>query len=266
MKNTQNHSVRSSKRFQLDELASFDEWPLYKYFFYRKLERGSKIYNDLILKFWSEVLIVTEKLGHYIEDNNIKLLYLVNTNSNPGNISLALALVFLSEYLGIPVINNNHDFYWEGGNSEVDLQKNGAKPGPRDHFFKNHRIGEVFSLIERVFPWESRTWFSVNINHLQSRVLINEHGHNPANISQIGTEINFEKFNKIQDDEGKRMVFHQLATIFGNGEKLVPIYSISTILEKKWGFYNFSISGRYESRITIQAFRRTLIVLTHLTI
>jgi len=222
------------KRFQLDELSSFDEWPLYKYFFYQKLERGSKIYNDLILKFWSEVLIVTEKLGHYIEDNNIKLLYLVNTNSNPGNISLALALVFLSEILGIPVINNNHDFYWEGGKSEIDLQKNGDKPGPRDHFFKNYHIGEVFSIIERVFPWESRTWFSVNINHLQSRVLINEHGHNPANIAQIGTEINFEKFNKIQDGEGKGEVFHQLATIFGNGEKLIPIYSISKILEKKW--------------------------------
>lgn len=223
-----------ANRFQLDELASFDEWPLYKYFFHQKLERGSKIYNDLILKFWSEVLNVTEKLGHYIEDNNIKLLYLVNTNSNPGNISLALALIFISEFLGIPVINNNHDFYWEGGNSEVDLQKNGAKPGPRDHFYKNYHIGEVFSIIERVYPWESRTWFSVNINHLQSRVLINEHGHNPANIAQIGTEINFEKFNKIQNAEGKRMVFHQLATIFGNGEELIPIYSISKILEKKW--------------------------------
>ena len=51
------------KRFQLDELASFDDWPLYEYFFFQKLERGNSIYNDLILKLWSEVLIITEKLG-----------------------------------------------------------------------------------------------------------------------------------------------------------------------------------------------------------
>ncbi len=95
---------------------------LYEYFFFQKLERGNRIYNDLILNLWSEVLIVTEKLGHYIEDNNIKLLYLINTNSNPGNISLALALVFISELLGIPVLNNNHDFYWEGGHSEIDIK------------------------------------------------------------------------------------------------------------------------------------------------
>ncbi len=222
-----------AKRFQLDELAGFDDWPLYEYFFFKKLERGNKIYNDLILKLWSEVLIVTEKLGHYFEDNNIKLLYLVNTNSNPGNISLALALVFISEFLGIPVINNNHDFYWEGGNSEIDIQIKGVPPGPRDHFFKNYHLGEVFSVIESIFPWESRTWLSVNINHIQCRELINEHGHNPANIAQIGTEINFEKFNKIQDDEGKKEVFRQLAAIFGNYGKLIPVISISNLLETK---------------------------------
>ena len=84
-----------AKRFQLDELASFDDWPLYEFFFFKKLKRGSKLYNDLILKLWAEVLIISEKLGRYIEENNIRLLYLVNTNSNPGNIALALAVVFI---------------------------------------------------------------------------------------------------------------------------------------------------------------------------
>ncbi len=221
------------KRFQLDELASFDDWPLYECFFFQKLERGNRIYNDLILKLWSEVLIVTEKLGHYIEDNNIKLLYLINTNSNPGNISLALALVFISEFLGIPVINNNHDFYWEGGHSEIDIQTKGVKPGPRDHFFKNYHLGEVFSIIERIFPWESRTWLSVNINHIQCRELINEHGLNPANIAQIGTEIELEKFNIVKNDEGKKEVLRQLAAIFGNYGKFIPVNSISNLLKRK---------------------------------
>lgn len=221
-----------TRRFQLGELVGFDDWHLYEYFFFKKLERGSKTYNDLILKFWSEVLTISEKLGRYIEDNNIKLLYLINTNSNPGNISLALAIVFISEFLSIPVINNNHDFYWEGGNSEIDIQSNKVKPGPRDHFFKNYHLGEVFSIIERIFPWESRTWLSVNINHIQSRELIYEHGHNPANIAQVGTVIEFEKFNKL-DDEGKKEVLRQLSAIFGNYGDLVPVVSIAKLLKRK---------------------------------
>ena len=204
------------RRFQLDELASFDDWPLYEYFFYKRLERGNEAYNDLILKFWTEVLVIAEKLGHYIEDNHIQLLYLINTNSNPGNISLALAIVFISEIMGIPVINNNHDFYWEGGHSEIDIQIKGVKPGPRDHFFKNHHLGEVFSILEMIYPWESRNWLSVNINEIQSEKLINKHGQNPANITQIGTVIEFEKFNKIKSEEGKKEVLHQLSAMFGN--------------------------------------------------
>jgi hypothetical protein len=222
-----------SRLFQLDELASFDDWNLYEYFFFQKLERGNKVYNDLILKFWKEVLEITEKLGQYIEDNNIKLMYLINTNSNPGNISLALANVFISEFLGIPVISNNHDFYWEGGHSEIDIQTKGVKPGPRDHFFKNYHLGEVFSIIEMIFPWDSRTWLSVNINELQCEELINQHGHNPANTAKISTAIEFEEFNKIKDDEGKKEVLHQLSAIFGNYGNHVSVSSISKLLKRK---------------------------------
>jgi len=221
-----------TKRFQLDELVSFDDWHLYEFFFFKKLERGRKIYNELILKLWSEVLIISEKLGHYIQDNNIKLLYLVNTNANPGNISLALAVVFVSEFLGIPVINNNHDFYWEGGHSEIDIQIHGVKPGPRDHFFNNYHLGEVFSIFETIYPWESRTWLSLNINNIQCNKLINEHGHNPANIAQIGTAIELEKFNTIKNEEEKNEVFRQLSAIFGNYGELVPVSSISKLLKR----------------------------------
>ncbi|MDH3257514.1 MAG: hypothetical protein OEM27_07840, partial [Nitrospinota bacterium] len=147
--------------------------------------------------------------------------------------SLALAIVFISEFFGIPVINNNHDFYWEGGSSEIDIQKKGVKPGPRDHFFKNYHLGEVFSLIEVLFPWESRTWLSANINHIQCRELINEHGHNPANIAQIGTAIEIEKFNQVKDAEGKKEVLRQLSAIFGNYGDLVPVSSISKLLKRK---------------------------------
>ncbi len=132
--------VPGAKQYQLDELLAFDDWDLYNDFFYEKLERGSEVYNSLITRFWSQVLGIVEKLAIYIEDHNIGLLYLLNTNSNPGNVSEALAFVLISELMEIPVINNNHDFYWEFGNSEIDLKEKGLKPGPRYHFFKNYHL------------------------------------------------------------------------------------------------------------------------------
>lgn len=221
-----------AKRFQLDELASFDNWALYYDFFYQKLERGGEVYNELISKFWNEVLVIAEKLGQYIEDNDIRLLYLINTNSNPGNVSLALALVFISEYLGIPVLCNNHDFYWEGGHSEIEIQTQGTMPGPRDHFFTNYHLGEVFSILEVIYPWESRSWLSVNINEAQSVQLINVHGHNPANVVRIDTAMDFKKFHKVNDKNRKKETFRQLAAILDGHEGNVTTCSIASVLER----------------------------------
>ena len=124
-----------TERFQLDELASFNDWGLYKDFFYEKLERGSKAYNRLIKKFWNEVLVIAEKLGRYFEENDIKLLYIININSNPGNISLALALVFVSEMLGIPVVCNNHDFFLGRRPQRNRASKKGSRSGTQGSFF-----------------------------------------------------------------------------------------------------------------------------------
>jgi len=157
----------SYKTKQIPEMDGFDNWPLYDDFFRIKMERGSKEYNALISKFWNEVLVIVEKLGSYIEQNNINLLYLVNVNSNPGNVSLSLATVLISEYLGIPVINNSHDFYWESGNREVEIQTKGLERGARDFFYHNSHVGEFFSVIEVLFPWNSRSWMNVNINNIQ---------------------------------------------------------------------------------------------------
>jgi len=78
----------------IPEMEAFDAWPLYKDFFQIKMERGSKEYNDLISKFWKEVLVLVEKLGSYIEEHDISLLYLINVCSNPGNVSLAIGNSF----------------------------------------------------------------------------------------------------------------------------------------------------------------------------
>ena len=204
----------SITRHTIKEISGFDNWKLYEPFFTTKMERGSDEYNKLIKLFWKDTCGIVEKLGSYIEEKNIKLLYLVNVCSNPGNVSLSLASALLSEYLRIPVINNNHDFYWEGGHSKIDLETKDLKSGPRDFFFTNSNVGEFFSQIEVLFPWESRHWLTVNINRNQSEHVINRNGHNPANVNEIGTAVDTERYttlNKRKKINAFLQVHHMLA-------------------------------------------------------
>ncbi len=216
---------------EIKEMDGFDNWPLYDDFFKIKMERGSTEYNDLILKFWKEVLILVEKLGRYIEEENIALLYLINVCSNPGNVSLALATVLISEYLGIPVINNNHDFYWEGGNREVEIKKKGLKKGPRDFFFHNAHVGEFFSVIDVIYPWESRSWLNVNINKLQHTHLVNIKGHNPANSAMIGTAVD----TKLKQMSTRDIIkaFMQMASIFANKKETITVHTAAHHIKSK---------------------------------
>ena len=205
------------------EMEAFDAWPLYDDFFRKKMERGNEAYNNLIGKFWQEVLVLVEKLGSYIEEHDISLLYLINVCSNPGNVSLALATVLISEYLGIPVINNNHDFYWEGGNREVEIKKKGFKKGPRDFFFHNAHVGEFFSVIEMIYPWESRSWMNVNINKIQQNHLIDINGHNPANVALLGTAVDTKMHQMSKRDVIK--AFMQVSTIFANKKDTITVHT-----------------------------------------
>ena len=215
----------------IPEMEAFDAWPLYKDFFKIRMERGSQEYNDLIGKFWKEVLVLVEKLGNYIEENDISLLYLINVCSNPGNVSLALATVIISEYLGLPVINNSHDFYWEGGNREVDIKKKGLKKGPRDFFFHNAHVGEFFSLIEMVYPWESRSWMNVNINKIQQNHLININGQNPANVALLGTAVDIKTHQMSKRDIIK--AFMQVSSIFANKKDTITVHTAAKHTESE---------------------------------
>ncbi|MCH8317048.1 MAG: glycosyltransferase, partial [Bacteroidetes bacterium] len=219
----------SIRQHIIKEMAGFDQWNLYNDFFFTKLQRGSKQYNELISKFWKEVLIITEKLGKVIEKNNIQLLYLINVCSNPGNVSLALSVVLISEYLGIPVINNNHDFYWEAGNRKEDIINKGLKPGPRDFFFTNDHLGEFFSQIEVLYPWESRSWMTVNINKNQSDHVIEQNGHNPANVCEIGTAVDTKIFTTITK-RNKIKAFQQVQAILSNYKKNLQVFTPAEVI------------------------------------
>lgn len=221
-----------TRRFKIEEAKGFDEWKLYKDFFFTRLERGSKEYNALILKFWDEVMTITEKLGSYIEKNDIRQLFLVNVCSNPGNVSLALSTVLVSEYLGLPVISNNHDFYWEGGNKAADLKIKNIKPGPRDFFFTNSHLGEFFSQLEVLYPWESRSWLSVNINQKQTEHIIKENGHNVANTALLGTAVDTAEYTNTSKRK-QINTFHQFEQILSRYKKTLVGYSVKDVIENK---------------------------------
>jgi glycosyltransferase involved in cell wall biosynthesis len=215
----------------IPELAGFDDWELYQDFYFNKLDRGSHTYNELIQKLWQQTLVIIEKLGRYIEEEGIKLFFVINVCSNPGNVAFALALVLLSEFLKIPVINNNHDFYWEGGKNKIEREKEGSKQGPRDFFFTNDHLGEFFSIIELLFPWQARHWIQVNINSGQSENLIRLKGHNPVNVMEIGTAVNTRQFTK--NDKRKNInAFLQLEKMLSRYQAKLVSYSPEDVLER----------------------------------
>jgi len=218
------------KRFEMKEMRGFDDWDLYRDFYFTKLERGSPEYNALILRLWKQVNKICKKLGQYIEDNEISLLYIINVCSNPGNVAYSLALVLISEYLGIPVINNNHDFYWEGGNRPIDVKLKRASKGPRDFFFTNSDIGEFFSIIDMIFPWESRSWINVNINKGQTDHLIRINGHNPANVCEISTAVDTDVYLNISKRQ-KINAYVQFEKILSHYKKTLIGYSVKDVIQ-----------------------------------
>jgi len=219
------------KQKEIPELAGFDDWELYRDFYFSKLERGSSVYNQLIRKLWQQTLVIIDKLGRYIEEEGINLLYAINVCSNPGNVAFALATVLLSEFLKIPVINNNHDFYWEGGMCKTDRKKEGSKQGPRDFFFTNCHLGEFFTVLEMLYPWQSRSWINVNINRGQSEHLVRQKGHNPANVMEIGTAVDTTQFTK--SDKRKNInTFLQLEKILSRYQPKLVSYSAEDVLER----------------------------------
>lgn len=219
-------------KYEIPQIQGFNDWKFYRDFYFTHLERGSEDYNRLIREFWDEILLITEKLSRYIYEQEIELVYLVNVCSNPGNVSLSMAMILVSELMGIPVINNNHDFYWEGGSRRGLLSTKQKDKGPRDFFFTNAHIGEFFTIIEMVFPWESRFWINVNINRSQTNHLINVNGINPANVMEIGTAVDTSVYRNI-DKRKKINAFIQFEKILSRYRDKLVAYSVEDVLDSR---------------------------------
>lgn len=218
-------------KHRIESMDGFDCWPMYRAFFGRRLERGSPLYNKLIRDFWAAVLDLCEQLGRVVEANEIELLYLVNVNSNPGNPALALATVLVADRLDLPVINNGHDFYWESGHGAVERRALGLPRGARDHFFTNASVGEVFSLIEVLYPWDARNWLTVCINAEQVETVSERFGINPANVAEVCTGIDMDRYAPMARERMKE-AWRQLGEIFQGTRPRLRAVAATTVIEK----------------------------------
>lgn len=223
---------KESRQCEIPILQGFGDWGLFNEFFKQELIPNTPHAQQLLQRFWQETLQIVEQLGQYIEENDIQLLYLLNICSNPGNVSLSLATVLLSEYLQIPVINNNHEFYWEGGHSSQEIKQKSLKRGPRDFFFTNAHISEFFTIIEQLYPWESQYWFNLNINYNQTYHLIKQQGHNPIRVSEIGTAIDTNQF-VIRSKRATLYAQGQVEAMFKHYGTKLYLQTPTRILEKK---------------------------------
>ncbi len=163
-------------------LQGFEAWgEPYRLLFHTKLDKADENYNELPLQIWAETKQICYDLLDYIEEHDIELILAANVASNPGNLSLTLALVIMSELYSLNVISTNHDFYWEG----ISGPRSRKKTAPRDHFYKNAHLGVMFSIIEMIYPWSSAKWFHVNRHLTQSNTLISTLGFNPFNVREF---------------------------------------------------------------------------------
>jgi hypothetical protein len=204
----------------LPSLDGFDRWPLYSDFFSTRLKRGGSSYNRLIENLWEQTLQIVDELGRLIEAQDIGLLFLINTHSNPGNVAMALAVVLLSEMMGILVLNNCHDFYFEGGMSEKERKASASSKGPRDHFFTNAHLGELFSVVQVLYPWNSPHWLTVTINQTQADYLVQQLGHPPHRVMQICTALDTTRFKKL-DSRAQKQALRQLEIVLAGGRNVI---------------------------------------------
>ena len=210
-------------RFELPGANGWDKWADGKWFsqlYHAHLPAGSDASRNLAQEIWRQALLLGEQLVSYIEEHDIGVLFVVNTNSNPGNLALALALVLASEATGSAVISNNHDFYWEGGAPARERESDG-EPGPRDHFFRNHINEELFRLIERIYPWDGQLWVQLNINSMQSSRLIQRSKFHADRVFTIGTGLAPEYFRSCTTDD-KRGFRKKMGHVLGGEDAFEP--------------------------------------------
>lgn len=215
------------KRHKIDGMNGWSKWLGGEWFaklYHEDMPEGSEASRAVAQEIWRQTRIIAGNLGGYLAENGISLVVPVNIPTNPGNLSAELALVIVSEMMGLYILSSNHDFYWEGGKPAAQKQP-GEAPGPRDHFFKNIGNAPFSSLFRRLYPWNGRRWIQVNINSPQSRALVERFGFDPARVFELGTSISDKFFEEFTPDDQKTFR-RKMAYILSDGEATVQTVGI----------------------------------------
>ncbi len=210
------------QRFRIEGINGWSKWDGGKWFaalFYEDMPDGSDASRALASEIYQQAVLIAQRIGAYLVEHDISLLIPVNIASNPGNLALTLGFTFVTEGMGIRVINSNHDFYWDGGKPSYERQP-GEPPGVRDHFFRNNANRPFFSLFESLYPWNGKGWLQTNINRLQSDTLVDKFGFSREQVYELGTSISDEFFREYTHDD---VIYsrRRMGYILSDGEPLV---------------------------------------------
>jgi len=208
-------------RFEIKGINGWSKWYDGKWFsklYYEDMPEGSVVSDEIAFEIWEQAVTFAEKLGGYLAEKDISLIFPVNNFSNPGNFAISLAVIMVSELMDIYVFNSNHDFFWEGG-KPVSERADGKK-GPRDHFFKNIDNKQFFSLFRSIYPWNGTRWAQVNINTQQSEHLEAEFGFAKDKLFELSTSISDEFFKEYTFDDVKKTRL-TMAHILSDGKPVI---------------------------------------------
>lgn len=225
------------KKFRLFGANGWEKWDRGKWFkrlFMESWNMDSTEPNILSQQTWKMSMSLIERLGHYINQNKINLFIPVNIFSFPGNLAFSISVIIVSEFFGVPILNLNHDFYWEGGKPSNE-RKNDEPPGKRDHFFRNYKHKEFFKFFKTVYPWNGKRCIQVNIKKEQSGYLIENLGFEEKKVYELSTSLS-ESFFEDFSAEDIKSIRERMAYIFSDGNETISPKNIEDHLSnlKEW--------------------------------
>jgi len=220
------------KKFHLKGSNGWGKWEnafWYSQLFNEAMPQNSEQSDKLAREIWKQAVSLSKRLGKYLAENNIGLLFPVNICSNPGNLALGLCIPLVTELMDLYVLNSNHDYYWEGGKPATE-KKPGEMSGPRDHFFRNYENHDFFNFFEKLYPWNGAKWIQTNINKLQSDRLIEKYHFNPAKVFELATSISNDFFTNYTKEDVKSVRL-RMAHILSDGHPIIHPQAVKKHLE-----------------------------------
>lgn len=215
-------------RFRVEGFNGWSKWfggEPFAMLFGEDMPAGSAASRAAAMEMWRQAADFAAKLGGYLAANDIRFIVPVNIPSNPGNFAAMLAIIIVSESLGLRVLSSNHDFYWEGGKPPAERRPD-EDPGPRDHFFRNQANRPFFDLFKRMYPWNGRGWIQVNINSPQSKALVERFGFDSNRVFELGTSISDRFFERYSDDDVAD-ARRRMAYILSGGSPMIETLGIA---------------------------------------